>query len=390
MQTGRNSFAPWVHREKKSLVAVLHPLMISSLALDSGFASYVETVKGQSPRFSSNMVTSPSPPPTGLLKIDPAILFDLPPIQDILNVTELPGSRWARLTRIHVLHADGTEQRYFLKISHGSHGLAALQGEHAATLAIHHLAPSFCPRPIAVGTLRFSPTSHFYLCQWHDFLPPGGPLPPPAIFCAQLARMHHGATSPNGKFGFHCTTYNGDLPQDNRWCDTWEELFVQQLRGVLAIREERAGGKDEELEALMPGLFGTVIPRLLRPLETRGRRLRPALVHGDLWCGNVGVVDGGDAAGMVFDPAAFWGHHEYEFGNWRPHRNRFDGRYFEAYHALVERSEPKEDYDDRNMLYGVRFNLNASALFPDNAEFLEMAIKDIRYLVNKFPYAYAE
>ncbi|KAL1839258.1 hypothetical protein VTJ49DRAFT_1695 [Mycothermus thermophilus] len=323
------------------------------------------------------MVTSSRSTSNGQTEIDSAVLAVLPPVQEVLDLTELTGSRWARLTRIH--------------ISPGPHGLAALQGEHTATTAIHTLTPSFCPRPIAVGTLHSSPTSHFYLCEWHDFLPADSPLPPPAPFCAQLARVHHSATSPNGKFGFPCTTYNGDLPQDNRWCDTWEELFVQQLRGVLAIREERAGGKDGELERLLPALFGRVIPRLLRPMETKGRRVRPALVHGDLWCGNVGVVvEGGDEAGMVFDPAGFWGHHEYEFGNWRPARNRFDERYFEEYHRLVEKSEPKEDYEDRNMLYGVRFNLNAAALFPENKEFLDMAIEDIRRLVDKYPEGYTE
>ena len=46
-------------------------------------------------------------------------------------------------------------------------------------------------------------------------------------------------------------------------------------------------------------LFGhvtsKVIPRLLRPLETGGRQIKPSLVHGDLYSGNVSVdaVTGG-------------------------------------------------------------------------------------------------
>ena len=43
-----------------------------------------------------------------------------------------------------------------------------------------------------------------------------------------------------------------------------------------------------------------------------------------------------------------------ELGNWRPVRNKFkDGGYFEAYHAHIDKTEPKEDYDDRNALYGL-------------------------------------
>lgn len=43
-----------------------------------------------------------------------------------------------------------------------------------------------------------------------------------------------------------------------------------------------------------------------------------------------------------------------ELGNWRPTRNKFkDGGYFEAYHAHIEKTEPKEDWNDRNLLYGL-------------------------------------
>jgi hypothetical protein len=43
-----------------------------------------------------------------------------------------------------------------------------------------------------------------------------------------------------------------------------------------------------------------------------------------------------------------------ELGNWRPVRNKFkDGGYFEAYHVHIDKTEPKDDYDDRNALYGL-------------------------------------
>lgn len=80
------------------------------------------------------------------------------------------------------------------------------------------------------------------------------------------------------QFGFHITTFNGKLAQDNTWTDTWEEFYVRGMR------------------------------RMLRPLETGGRRIEPVL-HGDLWTGNVATQD---ATGepLMFDSSAFWGHHE--------------------------------------------------------------------------------
>lgn len=42
-----------------------------------------------------------------------------------------------------------------------------------------------------------------------------------------------------------------------------------------------------------------------------------------------------------------------ELGNWRPERNKFTRRYFQAYHSHVPKAEPEEDYDDRNALYSL-------------------------------------
>ena len=114
--------------------------------------------------------------------------------------------------------------------------------------------------------------------------------------------------APDGRFGFHCTTYNGNLPQDNTWSDSWEAFFDNGLRHVLKTREERAG-LNAELDALLPALFEKVIPRLLRPLESNGRKIQPSLVHGDLWYGNA-AVDSGTVNPMVFDPASFYAHNE--------------------------------------------------------------------------------
>jgi len=133
-------------------------------------------------------------------------------------------------------------------------------------------------------------------------------MPEPGPFCEKLAQLHSSHTSPEGKFGFHCTTYNGDLPQDNTWFESWEAFFDNGLRHILRVREERAR-PNAELNALLPSLFERVIPRLLRPLESKGRKIEPSLVHGDMWYGNVANVNGPEK-GIVFDPSSFWAHNE--------------------------------------------------------------------------------
>ncbi len=129
-------------------------------------------------------------------------------------------------------------------------------------------------------------------------------------FCQKLAALHSSSArlAPDARFGFHCTTYNGNLPQNNTWSDSWEAFFDNGLRHVLKAREERAG-LNAELDALLPALFEKVIPRLLRPLESNGRKVQPSLVHGDLWCGNA-AVDSGTGDPLIFDPASFYAHNE--------------------------------------------------------------------------------
>lgn len=197
-------------------------------------------------------------------------------------------------------------QHSFEQVSYGYHGREALKGEFEATSAIFAIAPDFCPKPIAWGSLHSELDAHFYVCKYYDF---ADGVPEPASFCEKLARLHSSHASPAGKFGFHCTTYNGNLPQDNTWCDSWEKFFGNGLRHVMKVREERAG-PNAELEAMVPALFEKVIPRLLRPLESGGRKLLPTLVHGDLWCGNAGIIDECTEEGIVFDPSSFWAHNE--------------------------------------------------------------------------------
>ncbi|KLU88595.1 hypothetical protein MAPG_07580 [Magnaporthiopsis poae ATCC 64411] len=240
--------------------------------------------------------------------VDPAIIKALPSVERVLDVIKLADSAWAAARRVIVRQTDGKQESYFVKVSLGHHGREALRGEYEATAAIHAITPGFCPKPIAWGTFQADDNSHFYMCKYYDLDPVA--RPPKESFCSNLARLHSSHTSPEGKFGFHCVTYNGNLPQDNTWCDKWEVFFARGLRHVLTVREERAG-PDPQLNELLPALFDKVIPRLLRPLETGGRKVVPSLVHGDLWWGNASV-DVATGEGIVYDPSSFWAHNECE------------------------------------------------------------------------------
>ncbi|PYH31862.1 Aldo/keto reductase [Aspergillus neoniger CBS 115656] len=301
-----------------------------------------------------------------------------------LKVVSLGSSAWAQRYRIDVEAQEHTDS-YFMKISFGDHGREALKGEFESTLAIHSIVGSFTPRPIKWGSIKALSGAHYYLCRFYDF---AEHAPKPAEFCQNIAFLHSRSDSPSGKFGFHLVTYNGDLPQENGYIDTWEEFFPIGFRHMVNMNIER-GGPWPELEGLDTAMIDKVIPRLLRPMETGGRSIKPSLVHGDLWCGNV-AVDSATGRPLIYDPASFYAHNEYELGNWRPERNGFDRSFFDAYHSIIPKTAPTEDYNDRIALYSLRFNLQAAALFPEDASFRNSVIEEMRHLVAKYPGGYEE
>ena len=174
---------------------------------------------------------------------------------------------------------------------------------------IHTLLPDFVPKPIAVGTYEMMPDTHFFICEFREMIEE---MPDPNKFAARLAALHEDSKSPNGKFGFHITTYSGNLPQMNEWEDSWETYFTKSMRLALEL-ELKAKGPDPKFDELVPVLFDKVIPRLLRPLESEGRSVKPSLVHGDLWYANSGIdVDTGES--LIFDACCFYAHNECKLG----------------------------------------------------------------------------
>jgi protein-ribulosamine 3-kinase len=158
-------------------------------------------------------------------------------------------------------------------------------GEYEGQSALRRVIPNNIPLPVAYGVYDLNKSKHFYLAEFHDMRQR---VPKPQTLTFVLKQLHQGSVSPTGKFGFPVTTYKGYFPLQVARCDSWEEVFARQFRAEL-IWEASLRGKNEELEQLAEQLFEKVIPRLLRPLQTGGRSIKPTLCHGDLWHGNVEI-----------------------------------------------------------------------------------------------------
>ena len=88
------------------------------------------------------------------------------------------------------------------------------------------------------------------------------------------------------------------------------------------------------------------IPQLFTDVQ-----IVPALLHGDLWSGNVAQCAEGS---VIFDPASFYGHSEYELGI-AGMFGGFDSSFYSAYHEKIPKAP---GFAKRNQLYQLFHYLN--------------------------------
>ncbi|XP_020790623.1 ketosamine-3-kinase [Boleophthalmus pectinirostris] len=146
------------------------------------------------------------------------------------------------------------------------------------------------------------------------------------------------------KFGFDVSTCCGYLPQANDWQEDWVTFFTRQrLDHQLNLIEKSYG--DRESRELWAKLQ-LQIPQFFKDVE-----IVPALIHGDLWSGNVGECAEGP---VIFDPASFYGHSEYELGI----AGMFGGfgkSFYSAYHEKIPKAP---GFAQRHQLYQLFHYLN--------------------------------
>ena len=116
--------------------------------------------------------------------------------------------------------------------------------------------------------------------------------PAPAELGRAVARLH---AASGARYGWHADYAFGPVTIENARDDDWPGFWGK--RRLLCHAGHVPGALMRRLEALAADL-GNRLPA----------RPRPALLHGDLWGGNV-LADGGRVAGLI-DPACYHGHAE--------------------------------------------------------------------------------
>lgn len=154
---------------------------------------------------------------------------------------------------------------------------------------------------------------------------------------------------PVEKFGFHTVTCCGKLPLVNDWEDDWISFYARHRldHQIRLIQQESSNRQVGELWSKLQ----LIIPKFFRPFEERNMEIQPSLLHGDLWGQNAAEISDEP---VIFDPAAFYGHHEFElsistmFGG-------FTSNFYKAYHKVIKQNP---GFEARQQLYQLFHYLN--------------------------------
>ncbi len=137
---------------------------------------------------------------------------------------------------------------------------------------------------------------------------------------ADMVALLHRAT--DAEFGLERNNYIGDFTQSNLKAETWSKFYADsRLKPMLKLLKASGHADKAELSLL------TSVADKVAEISAAGER--PALLHGDLWPGNVLF----DASGpILIDPAISYGNREMDlaFSQMAPHLS-FASSFYQRY-----------------------------------------------------------
>jgi fructosamine-3-kinase len=235
--------------------------------------------------------------------------------------------------------SDG-RQSWFVKVNAASM-LDMFEAEHAGLEELAGAAAIRVPRPLAVGS---EGAQSWLVLEDIRF---GPPRPGSARDAGRRLAALHRRTAP--AFGWSRDNTIGATPQPNAWTPSWVEFWRDRRLGH-QLRLAARNGHGGRLQTLGERLV-VLLPALLDHAPA------PALLHGDLWGGNIGYTVEGEP--VIYDPAVYFGDREADLAM----TELFGGFGGEFYAGYREAWPLDAGYATRKLLYNLYHVLNHLNLF---------------------------
>jgi len=165
-------------------------------------------------------------------------------------------------------------------------------------------------------------------------------------FARQLGLLH---SNHNSQFGFEINNYIGSSPQSNKWHEDWFDFFIEQR-----LEKQHSMLSRQCPSASIDRLWPTFIQACTDLFASH--KPIAAILHGDLWQGNIGSVTG---QSCIFDPAVYYGDHETDLAMLEVFGNP-SNRFYQAYQEVMP---IQPGFEQRKVFYNLYHILNHANLF---------------------------
>ncbi len=257
------------------------------------------------------------------------------------------------ISKAYCVHT--STQRFFLKVNKSAIALEMFLAEKKGLENINLAKTIQAPEVLGYG--QYESSSYILM----EFIESKNPTSKEfETLGHQLADLH--TFSVGDSFGWKQDNYIGSLPQSNKNHPDWALFYVhERLLPQLKIAKEKRL------------LISSEIPsesNLLKGCKRFFPKVKPALLHGDLWSGNYLI----SAQGIPYliDPAVYFGHHEVDlamtqlFGGFS---SNFYGAYTEQIPAETLQNERRDIYQLYYLL--VHLNLFGRTYYPSVKQLLK-------------------
>lgn len=211
--------------------------------------------------------------------------------------------------------------------------------EWAGLAELRAVAGLRVPGPIFVGSTQ---NAAFFVMEYIPLLPK---LDQTAAGSA-IANLH---SITHNQYGWERNNFLGSNIQQNGWHQNWSEFYWNCRLEPQLVKAAESGFH--------------LLEQAIEPLREKSNTLlaehqpTPALLHGDLWHGNIATAD--DSQVVVYDPAVYWGDPETDIAMTKMFGG-FDEAFEEAYSVRFSESEGQAE---RLPLYQLYHWLNHLNLF---------------------------